>query len=96
LVPHLRRRSSWGEDNERGEVRGHLVGTEGSAVLAGSYFLNTLGLLRSIIRAFRKRPKCRTHTQEETYVSASPPGSMLTADPSSASNITTAYSATKR
>src|SRR5215212_823641 len=43
-----------------------------------------------------KSPMCETHTQEEIQASASPPGSIPGTDPGSASNVTTAYSATKR
>jgi len=42
LVPHLRGRSCQREDSGRGKVRGHLIGTQGSAVLAGPHSLMTM------------------------------------------------------
>jgi hypothetical protein len=44
----------------------------------------------------KKGPKCTTHTHEETQASASPPGSLLSSEPGSASSVAMAYSATKR
>ena len=39
---------------------------------------------------------CETHSQEEIQAKTSPPGSMAGTDLGSASNVTMAYSATKR
>ena len=57
--------------------------------------------MKAVVRRGTAKPRTRkaprkTHTQEETQASVSPPGNVLGKEPGSARSVTMAYSATKR